>query len=135
MTRNFPDDTIGRMQAYAADINFLITEVEQIKKMLAILPEAVLGTVGTGPVDITITGGGDQEKCFAIGKTNSSSSKSSTTPSSVTLWEYNGSSHTPEGTTLSAYNLFGAVGAGKFVGLAKDIDTGVWYIISAECGD
>lgn len=135
MTRNFPDDKVGKMQAFEADINFLITEIEQIKKMLSILPEAVLGTVGTGPVDISIEGGGDQEKCFAIGKTNTSSTKSPSTATSVTLWEWNGSSHTSEGTTLSAYNLFGSIGANKFVALGKDIDTGIWYITAAECGD
>lgn len=135
MTWNFPDDQIGRTEASLNALNFLKTEVEQIKKMLAILPEAVLGTVGTGPVDITIEGGGDQEKCFAIGKTNIPSAKSSSIATSVELWEYNpsGGGHQPEGTTLSVYNLFGTISANKFVALCKDIDTGVWYITAAEC--
>lgn len=135
MTRNFPDDKVGKMQAFEADINFLITEIEQIKKMLSILPEAVLGTVGTGPVDISIEGGGDQEKCFAIGKTTSQSNKSASSPASVELWEWNGSSHTGTGTPLNAYNLFGTIASGKFVALGKDIDTGIWYITAAECGE
>lgn len=135
MTWNFPDDQIGRTEASLNALNFLKTEVEQIKKMLAILPEAVLGTVGTGPVDITIDGGGEQEKCFAIGKTNAQSNKSSSSPAAVELWEWNGSSHTGTGVSLSAYNLFGTIGAGKFVALGKDIDTGTWYITAAECGD
>lgn len=135
MTWNFPEDQIGKSEAYGTYINQLKTEVEQIKKLLAMLPEGVLGTVGGGATNITIGGGGDQEKCFAIGKTTVSSTKSATTATAVSLWEWNGSAHVGTLEPLSAYNLFGSIGANKWVALAKDIDTDAWYITAAECGD
>lgn len=138
MTWNFPEDQIGKLEAMAAYLNFLKTEVEQLRKNFPIVPEAVLGTFGGGPTDASVIGdgdgGGEQEKCFAIGKTNTSSDKSPSVSVPVTIWEYSGGSHVPEGTILSVYNLFGTISANKFVALAKDIDTDAWYITAAECG-
>ena len=128
-------------------LNFLKTEVEQIKKQMLPTPDGLLGVPMGGPltaeqVELPFNpqtpgeeggGGGGETRSFVIGKTTSSVSKGSAVV--VQVWYWNGTSHQqdPSAGTISAYSLYGAVGSGKYVGCHKDIDTDKWYIIAAEC--
>lgn len=134
MSWQFADGSIEKIQQYEATLNLLKTEIERLWKALPPTPEQPLGGI---PFSSAFggSGGGDQEKCFVIGKTTGSSTKSASTTTGVDVWEWNGSTHVSLGAApLDAYNLFGSIGANKWVGVSKDLDTGEWYITAAECG-
>ena len=147
MSWNFPGNSGEEREFFRQCLNFLKTEVEQIKKQLLPTPDNLIGVPIGGPltaepVELPFDpdppgeeggGGGGETRSFVIGKTTASVAKGNAV--NVQVWYWNGSSHQqdPSAGTISAYSLYGAVGSGKYVGCHKDIDTDKWYIIAAEC--
>lgn len=148
MTWQFPENQLERLEAMMAYINQLKAEVEQLKKQQPPTPENLLGSFGGSgmtpdhtvlPFDPAIPdggeGGGTTGRISLLGKTGNSVSKGGTTV--VTPWEWNGTSHvmdtSPSGIPVTAYSMFGSVGAGKYVWCSQDIETSIWYITAAEC--
>ncbi len=147
MSWNFPTNLHEFYEAVKQYLNFLKTEVEQIKKQQLPTPDNSLGAPIGGPLAADRTelpfdpdppggeegGGGDPARDFVIGKTNGSIAKGSA--GNVQVWYWNGTQHgqDPVAGIIYAHSLFGGVGAGKYVGCCRDIDTGIWYITAAEC--
>jgi len=136
MSYQFPDGNADWRTQAETYINDLKGEVERLWKRLPSTPEAVGGLPFDPGYGLTSGGGGDPERRFVLGKTNSSVTKGSSV--SVTIYAYNGSSHTIDvsiaGGTITAWSMFGSVGANKYVGCCQDIETDAWYIVAAECG-
>lgn len=138
MSYQFPDSSQEWRAQAEAYINELKGEVERLWKRQPMTPESI----GALPFDpgygISIgEGGGDVARRYLLGKTVSSVSKGSSV--SVTIYAYNGGSHTIDitsaGGSVTAWSMFGSVGANKYVGCCQDIETDQWYIVAAECGD
>lgn len=147
MSWNFPTNEHEEREAFRQYLNFLKCEIEQIKKHQLPTPDNLIGAPIGGPLAADLTelpfdpqtpggeegGGGDPARDFVIGKTGGSIAKGGT--GNVQIWYWNGTQHgqDPVAGIIPVHSLFGGVGAGKYVGCCRDIDTGIWYITAAEC--
>lgn len=147
MSWNFPFNSQEWREFATQCLNFLKTEVEQLKKQQPSTPENLLGVPIGGPLSADMVdlpfepdppggdgGGGSGDRNFVIGKTTVSISKYSA--GDVDVWYWNGSAHTTDTSepNITAYSLFADLPAGRYVACSKDVDTGKWYITAAECG-
>jgi hypothetical protein len=150
MSWNFPFNSQEWREFVTQCLNFLKTEVEQLKKQQPSTPENLLGVPIGGPltadmVDLPFEpdppgdedGGGDGGRVVFLAKTLAASDKSATTPVLVQPWRKNasGSGHTQDSAepSVEAYPILGGVAANKFCIIAKDLKTGGFYIASCEC--
>jgi hypothetical protein len=82
-------------------------------------------------------GGGDwypfrgDDPQIVLGKTSAAWAKNSA--ADIPVYAGPAGSETDAGYTVTAMNKFAAIAAGKFVILAGPNQSGVWYLISAEC--
>lgn len=134
------------MEFVKQSLNFLKTEVEQIRKTAPISPDNGIGIPIGGPLSRDINdlpfspdepgsegGSGGSDRNFVIGKTTTNIDKY--TSGAVEVWYWNGSNHAADPTepNITAYCMFADIAANRYVACSKDVDTGKWYITAAEC--
>lgn len=146
MSWNFPFNRLEFEEFVRQCLNFLKTEVEQLRKTAPATQENVIGVPFGGPLERSVNdvpfspdepgseeGSGGTSRNFVIGKTKVNITAGSS--GGVEIWYWNGSNHAadPSEPNITAYCLFGDISSGVYVACNKDVDTGKWYITAAEC--